>query len=110
MRAIPAPKRGRGRRSIPAPAWKENTPPQPLPLERYTMFHIAPRPNGSLQEEPMGLRPAALLFACSFLASAQSQSGTIVGTVTDQGGAVAPNALVTLTNQGTQFARSVPAK
>lgn len=50
----------------------------------------------------------SFLLAYSF-AAAQSQSGTIVGTVTDQAGAVVPGAVVELTNQGTQFARSVPA-
>lgn len=35
----------------------------------------------------------------------QALSGTIVGTVTDQAGAVAPRAQVTLINEGTQFRR-----
>src|SRR5690349_8276117 len=37
----------------------------------------------------------------------QALSGTIVGTVTDQGGAVIPKAKVVLTNEGTQFSRVV---
>jgi hypothetical protein len=36
---------------------------------------------------------------------AQALSGTIVGTVTDQAGAVAPGAQVTLVNEGTRFRR-----
>jgi len=50
---------------------------------------------------------AGLILGASAL-FAQSQSGTIVGTVTDQGGAVVPGATVELTNQGTQFSRAVP--
>jgi hypothetical protein len=37
----------------------------------------------------------------------QAQSGTIVGTVVDQAGAVVPGATVVLTNDATQFQRSV---
>ncbi|MBM3739726.1 MAG: carboxypeptidase regulatory-like domain-containing protein [Acidobacteria bacterium] len=40
---------------------------------------------------------------------AQAQSGTIVGTVTDQAGAVVPGANVTLVNEGTQFTRAAPS-
>ncbi len=47
--------------------------------------------------------PAALIFAGRLWA--QALSGTIVGTVTDQGGAVVPGAQVTLVNEGTQFRR-----
>ncbi len=49
-------------------------------------------------------------FAAVFAASslfAQSQSGTIVGTVTDQAGAVVTGVEVRLTNEGTGFQRSV---
>ena len=44
-----------------------------------------------------------------FLASSlygQAQSGTIVGTVTDQAAAVVPGATVTIVNEGTQFSRT----
>jgi hypothetical protein len=45
----------------------------------------------------------ALLAACTLFG--QAESGTIVGLVTDQAGAVVPGATVTLTNEGTQFTR-----
>ena len=48
---------------------------------------------------------AALFVSVSLLG--QALSGTIVGTVTDQAGAVVPAAKVTLTNEGTQFTRTV---
>jgi hypothetical protein len=50
------------------------------------------------------LFPAVLLTGYLF---GQALSGTIVGTVTDQGGAVVPGARVTLTNEGTSFTRTV---
>jgi hypothetical protein len=49
---------------------------------------------------PLFLLSAAGLFG-------QAQSGTIVGTVTDQAGAVVPNATIQVINEGTQFSRSV---
>ena len=52
------------------------------------------------------------LVACGLLLSAtalfgQAQSGTVVGTVTDQSGSVVPEANVTIVNDGTQFTRIV---
>src|SRR5260370_31820268 len=44
------------------------------------------------------------LFAWSLFG--QSDSGTIVGTVTDAGGAVIPNATVTISNDGTGLIRN----
>jgi hypothetical protein len=46
----------------------------------------------------------AFLFTPAF---AQVQSGTIVGTITDQGGASVAGAKVTLVNEGTKFTRIV---
>ena len=48
---------------------------------------------------------AAMFVSVSLLG--QALSGTIVGTVTDQAGAVIPAAKVTLTNEATQFTRAV---
>src|SRR6185503_13288765 len=39
--------------------------------------------------------------------SAQTYQGTILGTVTDQSGAVLPGATITITNTGTKQARSL---
>ena len=51
---------------------------------------------------------AAIVAMCmSVSLLGQALSGTIVGTVTDQAGAVIPAAKVTLTNEGTQFTRTV---
>lgn len=48
------------------------------------------------------------LFALFGMAAlAQVQSGTIVGTVTDQGGAAVGGARITLVNEGTRFTRTV---
>src|SRR5262245_59944073 len=46
---------------------------------------------------------ATLLLALGLFG--QAQSGTVVGTVDDQAGAVVPGAKVTLVHQGTQFVR-----
>jgi len=43
------------------------------------------------------------------VARPQAQSGTIVGTVTDQAGAVIPGATVTLVNEATNFMRAAVA-
>ncbi|MBK7926311.1 MAG: carboxypeptidase regulatory-like domain-containing protein [Bryobacterales bacterium] len=48
-----------------------------------------------------------LLVSMGLAAYAQVQSGTIVGTVTDQGGAAVGGARVTLVNDGTRFTRTV---
>ena len=48
----------------------------------------------------LGLSLASSLFG-------QAQSGTIVGVVRDQGGAVVPGATVTIVNEGTNFTRSL---
>src|SRR5712692_1608092 len=53
-----------------------------------------------------------LPVACGLLFSAtalfgQAQSGTVVGTVTDQSGSVVPDANVTIVNDGTRFTRLV---
>src|ERR1700732_2416357 len=49
---------------------------------------------------------AFLLLLCAASLFGQAQSGTVVGTVNDQGGAVVPGAVVTLTNESTQFTRA----
>ncbi len=53
----------------------------------------------------------AVLLALAFTTEVfpQAQSGTIVGTVTDQTGAVIPNASVKLVNDATQFTRTAVA-
>ncbi len=51
----------------------------------------------------------ALLLTHSAPASAQSVSGTILGTVTDSSGAVISKAKVTVINEGTGLTRTVEA-
>src|SRR5260221_10798332 len=50
-------------------------------------------------------RLAAAVLLPAFELFGQAQSGTVVGTVADQAGAVVPSAKVTLVHQGTQFVR-----
>jgi hypothetical protein len=50
---------------------------------------------------------AVIVLSVSLISGLHAQSqGTIVGTVTDQGGAVIPGANVTLVNEGTKFTRA----
>jgi hypothetical protein len=49
------------------------------------------------------------LFVCSGVASAQSTTGTVLGTIRDASGAVVSRAIATLHNTGTNAARSVAA-
>jgi hypothetical protein len=60
----------------------------------------------------MAINRIRLFVVCLALSLAsslfgQAESGTIVGVVRDQGGAVVPGATVTLVNEGTHFTRSV---
>src|ERR1700752_3051015 len=48
-----------------------------------------------------------LAFSLTSYLFGQAESGTIVGLVTDQAGAVVPGATVTLMKEGTRFTRSV---
>jgi Carboxypeptidase regulatory-like domain/TonB-dependent Receptor Plug Domain len=56
-----------------------------------------------------GVLPGAFVVSLAAFSFAQALSGTIVGTVTDQGGAVIPGAVVVLTNDATGFSRTVEA-
>lgn len=49
---------------------------------------------------------AALLVLLAANLFGQAESGTVVGTITDQAGAVVPGAAVTVLHEGTQFTRS----
>ena len=49
------------------------------------------------------------LFALSFPLPAQAPTGIITGTVTDETGAVIPNAKITITNKATDFMRAALA-
>ncbi len=50
---------------------------------------------------------ATMLFATSFFSLAQTDTGTVSGTVTDSSGAVVPNASIALTNVSTNAVRTV---
>ena len=56
-----------------------------------------------------GVLPGAFVVLLAAFSFAQALSGTIVGTVSDQGGAVIPGAVVVLTNDATAFSRRVEA-
>jgi hypothetical protein len=56
---------------------------------------------------PKTLICTTLLCVLSLNLLGQVESGTIVGTVTDQAGAVVPGALVTIVNEGTRLTRAV---
>src|SRR2546421_7940192 len=51
-----------------------------------------------------------LTMLLSGVATAQTTSGTIVGTVTDQSGAVVPSAKITLTDEATKDTRETTTK
>src|SRR5882762_2159922 len=51
----------------------------------------------------------ALITGCAATLSAQTATGTIAGSVTDQSGAVVPTASVIITNKATGSARSLTA-
>jgi hypothetical protein len=51
----------------------------------------------------------AIIFLVALAAFGQSNTGSITGVVTDQNGAVVPNATVTVTNQGTNEKRTAQA-
>ena len=55
------------------------------------------------------MRYLLLAVLCAGSLFAQAQSGTIVGTITDQAGAVVPGAKITLVNEGTKFTRQLIA-
>ncbi|MCC6328098.1 MAG: TonB-dependent receptor [Acidobacteria bacterium] len=52
---------------------------------------------------------AAIAVIFAFAAFGQSNTGSITGVITDQNGAIVPNATVTVTNQGTNEKRTVQA-
>src|SRR5580765_6939524 len=61
----------------------------------------------SIIKRASSLLALALLFTVA--AFSQSNTGSITGVVTDQNGAVVPNAAVTVTNQGTNEKRTAQA-
>src|SRR5258705_3479058 len=53
------------------------------------------------------LAPLRIILALSIVASAQFDTGTIVGSVTDPTGAVIPAATITITNVGTSVRKAL---
>ena len=66
-------------------------------VERFSRFALVPNTLAIL----------LLLGICSFHADAQFIRGTILGTVTDSGGSVVPEAEITLQNQETNESRTL---
>jgi hypothetical protein len=58
---------------------------------------------------PLSLLALFSILAFTSSAHAQSTEGNITGTVTASDGALVPNATITVTDQGTQFSRTVHA-
>src|ERR1700694_1399754 len=88
-----------------------------FPKTEASFFSLACKPpkhrvRGQFKRREKYLMPKtliciALLLVLSLNLLGQVESGTVVGTVTDQGGAVVPGALVTIVNEGTRLTRAV---